>query len=42
MRWINRLIDSVTDKGKELLQAEDPGRVKGKYSLQDDCSAIQS
>lgn len=42
MRWINRLIDSVTDKGKELLQAEDPGRVKGKYSLQDDCSAILS
>ncbi|MCP4596376.1 malonyl-CoA decarboxylase family protein [Neptuniibacter sp.] len=40
MSWINRFIDSVTDKGKELLQAEDPDRVKGQYSLQEDCSAL--
>lgn len=40
MRWINRLFDSVTDKGKELLNAEDPGRIKGKYSLQEDCTAL--
>lgn len=42
MKWINRLIDSVTDKGKELLNAEDPARIKGKYSLQEDCTALLS
>ena len=42
MKWINRLIGSVTDKGKELLNAEDPARIKGKYSLQDDCTALLS
>lgn len=42
MKWINRLIDSVTDKGKELLNAEDPARIDGKYSLQEDCIALLS
>lgn len=42
MRWINRLIDSVTDKGKELLNAEDPARIGGKYTLAEDCNALLS
>lgn len=42
MKWVNRLIDSVTAKGKELLHAEDPARTGGQYSLQEDCLALLS
>lgn len=40
MKWINRLIDSVATRGRELLHAEDPSRFDMAYSLQEDCSAL--
>lgn len=40
MKWINRLIDSVASRGRELLHAEDPSRFDMAYSLQEDCVAL--
>ncbi|MCO4757113.1 MAG: hypothetical protein KC477_03785, partial [Oceanospirillaceae bacterium] len=40
MKWINRLIDSVATRGRELLHAEDPSRFDMAYSLQEDCTAL--